>query len=381
MQKDDYYTLLGVKKDASAEEIKKAYRKKAVQHHPDKNPGNKAAEEKFKKVSEAYEVLQDADKRTAYDKFGHAAFAPGGFQNYPGAQRRGGGSGGMGTGTGAGGNFHDPFDIFREVFGGSGGFFDGFFSDGGSGRSAQRSQAPRGSDLRYDLEVTLEEAAKGVEKDIQYKRAVACPSCHGTGAQPGSSHKTCPTCHGRGQVTTSRGFFSMTQTCPTCHGAGEIIEKPCTQCGGTGHIQEVTKIKMRIPPGVDTGSKLRSSGHGESGAHGGPAGDLYVVINVKEHELFDREGDQLFYQQPIKFTLATLGGSIEIPTLQGKMTLKIPPGTQSGTTFRLKGYGMPNLKTQHEGDLLVKVAVEVPEKLTSDQRKKLEAFAIACGDA
>jgi molecular chaperone DnaJ len=361
MAKEDYYELLGVSRDASAEEIKKAYRKKAIQYHPDKNPGNKQAEEMFKKVSEAYEVLQDADKRAAYDRFGHAAFSQG--------------VGPRGAGGPAGG-FHDPFDLFREVFGGSGGsIFEEFF--GGSGGDGARD----GADLRYDIEITLEEAARGVEKEISFRKRGACDHCNGSGAEPGSKRVTCPTCRGTGQVTTSRGFFTVRQICPVCHGTGTHIEKPCRECRGEGRINKTAKLNVRIPPGVDTGSKLRSAGNGEAGVHGGQPGDLYIIIHVKDHEIFERQGDDLFFEIPIKFTLATLGGTIEVPTLSGKASLKIPPGTQSGTTFRLKGRGLPGLRSGHPGDQLVRVQVEVPTHLTAEQRKKLEDFAIACGDA
>ena len=359
--KEDYYELLGVNRQATADEIKKAYRKLAVKHHPDKNPGNKEAEEMFKKISEAYEVLKDENKRAAYDRYGHAAFQQG-----------------AGRASGGGG-FHDPFDIFREVFnsgGGGGGIFDEFFGGGGGGGGAQH-----GGDLRYDLEIGLEEAASGVEKEISFRKPVACDACHGSGAEPGSQSVRCTTCQGSGQVTSSRGFFSFRQTCPHCSGAGVRIEKPCRRCSGEGRVNASTKIKVRIPAGVDTGSKLRSAGNGEAGAMGGPAGDLYIVLHVADHDVFERQGDDLFCEIPIKFTLATLGGTIQVPTLFGRATLKIPLATQSGTTFRLKGKGMPNLRGGYSGDQLIRVHVEVPTSLSSEQRKKLEEFAVACGDA
>jgi len=375
--KEDYYALLGVAKTATADELKKAYRKKAVQYHPDKNPGNKEAEEMFKKVSEAYDVLSDADKRAAYDRYGHAAFQGG--MGGPGA----GGFGGAG-----GGGFHDPFDIFREVFGrqaggfsggsGSGGFFDEMFGGGGGGRA---SAGRDGADLRYDLEITLEEAARGVEREITYRRLVTCDRCKGSGAEPGSKTVTCPTCGGTGQVRRSGGIITFTQVCPTCGGTGQKIEKPCTKCQGEGRVQQTTKLKVNIPAGVDTGSRLRSVGNGEAGVQGGQTGDLYIVLTVKEHELFERHGDDLFCEIPIKFTLATLGGSIEVPTLFGKATLKIPAGTQSGTTFRLREKGMPSLRGRRQGDQLVRVHVEVPTSLSGDQRKVLEEFAKLSGDA
>ncbi len=372
MAKEDYYELLGVDKGAGEEELKKAYRKKAVQYHPDKNPGNKDAEEMFKKVSEAYEILKDPQKRAAYDRYGHAAFAgPGGG---------GGGPGGFSQG-GAGG-FHDPFDIFREVFGqggggGGGGIFEEMFGGGGGHSDGGRD----GSDLRYDLEISLEDAARGVEKEVSFRKLVACERCDGSGAEPGSKRTTCPTCRGAGQIRRSGGIIVFTQTCPTCGGAGTRVEKTCTACRGEGRTPKTTKINVRIPPGVDTGSRLRSAGNGEAGLAGGQPGDLYIVISVKEHELFERHGDDLFCEIPIKFTLATLGGTIEVPTLSGRASLKIPPATQSGTTFRLRSKGMPQLRSGSQGDQLVRVHVEVPTSLTAEQRRALEEFARICGDA
>jgi len=367
MAKEDYYELLGVQKGATEEELKKAYRKKAVQYHPDKNPGNKSSEEMFKKISHAYEVLKDPEKRAAYDRYGHAAFeGPG-----AGAPR---GPGGMG------GGFHDPFDIFREVFGQQGGAGGGIFEEmfgGGGGRGSGQD----GSDLRYDLEITLEEAARGAEKEISFRKHMTCDRCDGSGAEPGSKRITCPTCRGAGQVRRSGGIITFTQTCPTCGGTGTKIEKPCTTCRGEGRTLKTTKLNVRVPPGVDNGSRLRSSGNGEAGIAGGQTGDLYIVISVKEHELFERQGDDLFCEIPIKFTLATLGGTIEVPTLFGKASLKIPVGTQSGTTFRLRDKGMPSLRGGRQGDQLVRVHVEVPQTLTPEQRKILEDFARISGDA
>lgn len=365
--KEDYYELLGVTKTASTDEIKKAYRKMAMKYHPDRNPGNKEAEENFKKVSEAYEILNDEQKRAAYDRFGHAAF-------------QGGASGG-GPRGGAGG-FHDPFDIFREVFGSAGGgIFDEFFGGGAGGGGGGPAGAHRGSDLRYDLEVSLEDAANGVEKEVSFRKPVTCGECRGTGAAAGSKATRCSTCGGSGQVTTSRGFFTFRQTCPTCSGAGTRIDRPCKNCGGQGRVNATTKIKIRVPAGVDTGSKLRSAGNGEAGVNGGEAGDLYVVIHIADHDVFERQGDDLFVEIPIKFTLASLGGTIQVPTLSGKATLRIQPGTQSGTTFRLRGKGMPNLRGGYSGDQLIRVHVEVPTALNGEQRKKLEEFAVLCGDA
>jgi molecular chaperone DnaJ len=364
---NDYYELLGVSRDASEADLKKAYRKLAVKYHPDKNPGDASAEAKFKEISEAYDVLKDADKRAAYDRYGHAAFKQGGMGN------AGGGMGGMGG--------HDPFDIFREAFGGGGGGGGGIFEEffgGGGGRSAGGAQ--HGADLRYDLEISLEEAAKGTEKEIRYRRPVACKKCSGSGAEPGSKKVTCPTCGGAGQVTSNRGFISFRQVCPTCQGAGQTIEKPCSDCRGEGRVMDSSTVNVRIPAGVATGSKLRSAGKGEAGHMGGQAGDLYIIIHVKEHELFERHDNDLFCEVPIKFTLAALGGSISVPTLFGKGSLKIPEGTQTGTTFRLREQGIPALRGGRKGDLLIRVQVEVPTKLTSEQRAKLEDYAEACGD-
>jgi molecular chaperone DnaJ len=369
MAQEDYYALLGVEKTVTAEDLKKAYRKKAVQFHPDKNPGNKEAEEMFKKVSHAYEVLSDAEKRAAYDRYGAAAFEGGG-----GVPRGPGGAGG--------GGFHDPADIFREVFGrggggGSGGIFDQMFGGGGGGDDGSRD----GADLRYDLEITLEEAARGLEKEISFRKNMACVRCHGDGAEPGSKRTTCPTCKGAGQVRRSGGIITFTQTCPSCGGAGQRVDKVCTGCRGEGRVPQTTKLTVKIPPGVDTGSRLRSSGNGEAGVAGGSPGDLYIVLSVKDHELFQRQGDDLFCEIPVKFTLAALGGSIEVPTLFGKGSLKIPAGTASGTTFRLREKGMPSLRGGRQGDQLVRVQVEVPASLSAEQRKILEEFARVSGDA
>jgi molecular chaperone DnaJ len=359
MAKEDYYELLGVGKSATADELKKAYRKKAVQYHPDKNPGNKEAEEMFKKVSEAYDVLNDPEKRAAYDRYGHAAFQ--------------GGMGGGGA-RGPGGGFHDPMDLFREIFGQRGGGFEDMF---GGGRDDGRD----GADLRYDLEITLEEAARGAEKEISFRKNVTCERCDGSGAEPGSKRVKCPTCGGHGEVIASQGFFKIRRTCPACGGAGVKIEKACTACRGEGRVAKTTKLNVRIPPGVDSGSRLRSAGNGEAGLAGGQAGDLYIILHVKEHDLFERQEDNLFCEIPIKFTLAALGGTIEVPTLFGKVSLKIPAGTQSGATFRLREKGMPSLRGSRQGDQLVRVQVEVPSSLSSEQRRLLEEFARVSGDA
>lgn len=360
-KKRDYYEVLGVPKGTSAEDIKKAYRKMAVKFHPDKNPGDKAAEEKFKELGEAYEVLSDPQKRAAYDEYGHQAFDP---------RSR------TGRGGGGGGGFHDPFEIFREVFGGSGG---GIFSElFGEARSSDPTAPARGADLRYDLQISLEEAVLGEEKELTLTRPESCDPCHGRGAEPGSSMKVCATCGGRGQVVTSRGIFSIAQTCPRCEGAGRIVEKPCKACRGTGRREKTSRIKIRIPAGVDTGTRLRSMGNGEGGLRGGPAGDLYVVLHVREHEIFERDGDDLLCEVPVSFAQAALGGDIEVPTLTGRASIRIPAGTQPGTHFRLKGKGVKNLQGFGSGDLLVRVAVEVPTQLTAAQRAKLEEFAALC---
>lgn len=360
--KRDYYDVLQVSKSASAEEIKRAYRKLAVQYHPDKNPGDSTAEEKFKELAEAYDVLSSEDKRAAYDKFGHAAFEQGG-----GGPRGGGGGG-----------FHDPFEVFREVFGagGGGGFFDQFFG-GGEGRREDRN---RGADLRYDLAVSLEEASKGCEKEVPLEKMERCGECKGSGGEAGAKAVKCPGCGGRGQVLKSGGFFQVAQTCGRCRGTGQMVDKPCKKCGGEGRHEAPSRIKLRIPAGVEDGMRLRSTGGGEAGVRGGPAGDLYVVVRVKEHTVFDRHGADLHCRMPIPFTTATLGGEITVPTLEGKASLKIPAGTQSSTTFKMRGKGMPRMGTSGTGDLLVQVVVEVPTHLDAGQRKKLEEFAASMGE-
>ena len=365
MAKRDYYEVLGVDRKASDEEIKKAYRKLAIKFHPDKNPGDKAAEESFKELGEAYEVLSDAKKRATYDQMGHAAFDP--RSRMPGA----------GAGRGGGGGFHDPFEIFREVFGNAGGGGSGIFGDL-FGERNDPTGPQRGSDLRYDLEISFKEAVLGCEKEISLFKPENCEGCRGSGAAPGSNTKACATCGGRGQVLRSRGIFSIAQTCPRCEGAGRVVEKPCGQCRGAGRVEKTSKIKLKIPAGVDTGARLRSSGNGEAGLRGGPSGDLYVVLHVKEHDLFRRDGDDLLCELPASFVQMTLGAEIEVPTLTGSANIKIPPGTQNGTVFRLKSKGVRNVQGYGVGDLLVKMTVEVPTSLNSAQRAKLQEFAGLC---
>jgi len=361
MAKRDYYEVLGVERGASDDEIKKSYRKQALKYHPDKNPGDKTAEEKFKELGEAYEVLCDTQKRAAYDQYGHAAFDPR-SRAFSGAGRSGG--------------FHDPFEIFREVFGSAGGgsIFDDLF--GGGQRDTTGPQ--RGADLRYDLEISFEEAVLGCEKEVTLNKMDVCEVCHGSGAERGASSKPCATCGGRGQVMMSRGIFNIAQTCPHCEGTGRVIDKPCRTCQGTGQRERPAKIKLKIPSGVDTGARLRSSGNGEGGRRGGPAGDLYVVLHVKAHEIFQRDGDDLLCEVPISFVQAALGAELEVPTTAGKAHIRIPPGTQSGTIFRLKGKGVRNVQSYGYGDLHVRVAVEVPSRLNNAQRAKLEEFAALC---
>ncbi len=359
--KRDYYEVLSVERTASGEEIKRSYRKLAVKFHPDKNPGDGAAEEKFKELGEAYDVLMDEQKRAAYDRYGHAAFA----------------QGGMG---GARGGFHDPFDIFREVFSGGGGgagIFETFF--GGGGQSS-RDGTQRGSDLRYDMQITLEEAAFGVEKEIEVRKLDLCEKCEGSGAAPGSRAVTCTTCHGRGQVISSRGFFQVSQTCPRCRGLGEIIEKPCRVCEGEGRVEKTSRIKIKIPAGIAHGSRLRSSRNGEAGVRGGEQGDLYVVVHLQEHAIFQREDDNLFCEVPISFPIAALGGEVPVPTLEGKASLKVPAGTQSGQSFKLRGKGIVQVNGRERGDLFARLLVEVPTDLNSEQRQKLDEFAALCGE-
>ncbi|MDR1255876.1 MAG: molecular chaperone DnaJ [Puniceicoccales bacterium] len=356
MGKEDYYSLLGVAKGASADEIKKAYRKMALKYHPDKNPGDKAAEENFKKISAAYDILQDADKRAAYDRYGHAAFESDG-----GGQRTYSHSG----------NFRNAADIFSEVFGGGFGDIFGF----GGHSQASHSRASRGSDLIYGLQISLKEAFTGVEKNIKYRRRVQCKACGGMGAEKGSKRITCPTCGGSGFTSISQGFFHMQQTCSRCGGSGSILEKPCNVCGGSGAVIEESKAKIKIPAGIYGGSKLRLSGYGEAGQNGGPTGDLYAVVNVADDRFFERNGDDLYCSQKIPFAIAALGGEVEVETIDGKCSLKIPEGTQCGAVLRMKDQGMPRVASGVRGSQYVRIDIDVPKKLSRDQREALEKFA------
>lgn len=358
----DYYEVLGVAKNASAEEIKKAYRKLAIKYHPDKNKGDKEAEEKFKEIAQAYEVLSDQGKRSQYDQFGHDAFTRSG---------RGGASGG-----GFGG-FHDPFDIFSSVFGnggsGSGSIFEEFF--GGGRKQQSRSSAQDGADLRYDIEIDFEDAVYGSDKKISFQRMQSCSTCSGSGCKPGTSRRSCQKCGGSGYVSASHGFLSMRQACPSCRGAGQIVESPCPECHGEGRVRVNKTVSIHIPPGVDTGSRLRVAGEGESGVNGGSQGDLYVVIHVKQHEIFHREELDILCEVPVDFVTAAVGGIIEVPTITGKTKLKIPEGTQTGTLLRIKEKGVPSLRGGRRGDQHIKIFVEVPQRLTRQQKEKLEEFA------
>ena len=349
MAKRDFYEILGLAKTASEEDIKKSYRKLAMKYHPDRNPDNKEAEEKFKEVKEAYEMLTNPEKREAYDRYGHAGVDP-----------NSGGGGGFG-----GGGFGDAFgDIFGDIFGGG----------ARGGRGGGGPQVYRGADLRYNLEITLEQAAAGFDTTIRVPSWDKCDTCHGSGAKPGTQPVTCSTCAGHGQVRMQQGFFSIQQTCPKCHGSGKIIPEPCAACGGAGRIKRNKTLEVKIPAGIDSGMRIRSSGNGEPGTNGGPAGDLYVEIHIKPHTVFQREGDDLHCEMPISFSKAALGGEIEVPTLAGKVSFTIPEGTQTGKTFRLKGKGVKGVRSGYAGDLFCHVLVETPVKLTDKQKDLLREF-------
>jgi molecular chaperone DnaJ len=350
MAKRDYYDVLGVNRDTSDEDIKKSYRKLAMKWHPDRNPDNKDAEEKFKEAKEAYEVLSDSQKRAAYDAYGHAGVDPSAAA----------GAGGAGAGFGG---FANAFgDIFGEIFGQAAG------GRGGGGRSS----VYRGADLRYNLEISLEEAARGTETRIRIPTMEECETCHGSGAKPGTQPKTCPTCNGYGQVRMQQGFFSIQQTCPKCHGSGKVVETPCGTCSGAGRVKKQKTLSVKIPAGVDDGDRIRLAGEGEPGVNGGPTGDLYVVIHLRAHEVFTRDHNDLHCEMPISFSTAALGGEIEIPTLDGAAKIRIPAETQTGKVFRLRGKGIKGVRSSSHGDLLCHVVVETPVNLTSRQRELLE---------
>ena len=356
MAKRDYYEVLGVAKNASNEDIKKAYRKLAMKYHPDRNPDSKEAEEKFKEAKEAYEVLSEDDKRQAYDRFGHAGVDPS--------------AGGMG-GANMGG-FADAFgDIFGEIFGGAA---------GAAGGRRGGPQVYRGSDLKYALEITLEQAAHGFDTEIRVPSWDNCEKCHGSGAKPGTTPKTCRTCGGAGQVRMQQGFFSVQQTCPTCHGSGKEITDPCDACDGVGRVRKNKTLQVKIPAGIDDGMRIRSPNNGEPGMNGGPAGDLYVEVHIKQHEMFQRDGDDLHCELTIPFTTAALGGELQVPTLSGKYEISIPEGTQTGKTFRLRGKGIKGVRASYPGDLYCHVIVETPVKLNDDQKALLRQFEASLRD-
>ena len=351
--KRDYYEVLGVERTCSAQELKSSFRRLAVQFHPDKNAGDKKAEERFKELSEAYEVLSDPDKRARYDRFGHQA--PGGFGPSPFDQGFGGA------------NINDIFEgIFGDIF-------------GGGGRRGRGSRS-RGSDLRYNLEVTFTEAAFGTEAKVKIPRHKTCDSCRGSGARSGTAPKQCPTCHGTGELRLTQGFFQIARPCGHCQGSGKVVTDPCPSCKGAGKVENESVLSVKVPAGVDTGTRLKLTGEGEPGERGGPPGDLYVVVHVQEHPIFIREDTEVICEVPISFTQAALGAQIDVPTLDGKVKMKIPAGTQSGKVFRLKGKGIPSLNGYQRGDQHVRITVEVPEKLTRKQRELLEQFASISGE-
>ncbi|WP_416757705.1 molecular chaperone DnaJ [Roseateles sp. So40a] len=352
MAKRDYYEVLGVAKNASEEDIKKAYRKLAMKYHPDRNQGDgaKEAEDKFKEAKEAYEMLSDGQKRAAYDQYGHAGVDPN--QGFRGAQ------GGEGFG-----GFAEAFgDIFGDLFG----------QQGGGRRPGGGQQVYRGSDLSYAMEITLEEAARGKETQIRIPSWEGCETCKGSGAKPGTSAKTCGSCSGTGTVHMRQGFFSIQQTCPHCHGTGKIIPEPCTTCNGAGKIKKTKTLEVKIPAGINEGMRIRSAGNGEPGVNGGPSGDLYIEIRIKQHDIFERDGDDLHCTMPVSMTTAALGGTIEVPTLGGKAEIELPEGTQHGKTFRLRGKGIKGVRSSYPGDLYCHISIETPVKLTEHQRKLLK---------
>ncbi len=348
MAKRDFYEILGVAKNASDDEIKKAYRKLAMKYHPDRNPDSKQAEDKFKEAKEAYEMLSDPQKREAYDRFGHAGVDPN--------------MGGAGAGGFSAGGFGDAFgDIFGDIF-------------GGGARQRGGPQVYRGADLRYNLDISLEQAAHGFDTTIRVPSWDECDTCHGSGAKPGTSPTTCGTCGGHGQVRMQQGFFSIQQTCPKCHGTGKVIPDPCGTCGGSGRTKRNKTLEVKIPAGIDDGMRIRSTGNGEPGMNGGPPGDLYVEIHIQQHPVFQRDGDDLHCEMPISFAKAALGGEIEVPTLSGKVSFSVPEGTQTGKTFRLRGKGIKGVRSGFPGDLFCHVLVETPVKLTDKQKDLLREF-------
>ena len=358
MAKQDFYELLGVSQGADGDEIKKAYRKLAMKYHPDRNPDDKVAEQKFKDANEAYEVLKDAEKRAAYDRFGHAAFEQGG-----------GGGGGFGGGgfEGFGGGFSD---IFEEMFGGG----------GGRGRGGQE-QSGRGSDLRFNMDITLEEAFKGKSTEIHVPGSVACDTCHGSGAAPGSQAVNCSTCGGHGRVRSQQGFFTVERICPSCHGQGKVIKDPCRNCSGTGRVHKEKTLAVNIPSGVEDGTRIRLTGEGEAGLRGAPTGDLYIFLSIKPHRIFQREGANIYVRVPVPMTTAALGGSVEVPSVDGsRARINIPSGTQSGQQFRLRGKGMSVLRSSSRGDMLVELSVETPVNLTKKQKELMQEFRSEGGD-
>lgn len=358
MAKRDFYDVLGVSRGASAEELKKAYRQKAKELHPDRNADNPNAEAQFKEVNEAYDVLKDADKKAAYDRFGHAAF-DGGM----------GGGGGPRGGFSGNGDFASAFsDVFEDLFG-------DFMGGRGGGGGGARSRAQRGSDLRYNLRISLEEAYKGVQKTINVPASVTCDSCHGTGAEGGAEPVTCPTCSGMGKVRAQQGFFTVERTCPTCNGMGQMVKNPCKVCGGAGRTEKDRALSVNIPAGVETGTRIRLAGEGEAGLRGGPSGDLYIFIEVKEHPIFQRDGVHLFFRVPVPMTTAALGGEVEVPTIDGgRSRVKVPAGSQTGKQMRLRSKGMPALRGGGVGDLMIELAVETPVNLTARQKELLREF-------
>lgn len=352
MAKRDFYEVLGLSKSADEKEIKRAYKRLAMKYHPDRNQGDKESETKFKEIKEAYEILSDAQKRAAYDQYGHAAFEQGGF----------GGQGGGGFGGGA--DFGDIFgDVFGDIFGG--------------GRRQQR--AARGSDLQYNMDLTLEEAVRGITKEIRIPTLETCDKCHGSGAKEGTSAETCSTCHGAGQVHLRQGFFTVQQACPTCHGRGKVIKEPCSKCHGDGRVERAKTLSVKIPAGVDTGDRIRLSGEGEAGENGAPAGDLYVQVHVRQHHIFERDGNNLYCEVPINFAIAALGGEIEVPTLDGRVKLKIPAETQTGKMFRMKGKGVKSVRSSSIGDLMCRVVVETPVKLNEKQKELMQQLGESFG--